>query len=448
MGLQGTQTAQWFERARNVLVNGVSSGYRYSGDDDTLVISHGEGGYIWDMDGRRYLDFQCGWGTNILGHGDPDVAAAVAEAVTSCTSFAMTQQREVEAAEKVVSCLRWPERMRFTNTGAEATMHAIRLARGVTGRDLILKFEGTYHGAHDYVLFTTPGAPPGDLGSRRRPIPHQASSGIPEAIRTYIRTLPFNDVEQVEAFFEDHGHEVAAILAEPMLGNSFGILPEPGFLETLRRLCDEYSSVLIFDEVKTGFRIGLGGAVEAFGVIPDIGTYAKAIGNGLPVAAIAMNARMAAGLQAGGIFQGGTYSGNGVSAAAVHATLSKLETGEPFRRIEETGTALMEGLQKILDAKGVESKVVGKPAMFSIFMGEGTPREFRDAARHDHRLHAATVLGMIERGVMPCYDALEPWFLCAAHNAEDVAITLAAFEESLEETLARAGDIPALFDEA
>ncbi|MGH8911661.1 MAG: aminotransferase class III-fold pyridoxal phosphate-dependent enzyme, partial [Acidimicrobiia bacterium] len=195
MGLQGQASKEWFQRASAVLVNGVSSQFRYWGDDDTLVIEKGEGGYLVDVDGKRYLDLQCGFGPIILGHGDPVVSQAVAEVAGQATSFAMTSRREIEAAEKVMAALKWPSRMRFTNTGTEATMHAIRLARGMTGRDVIVKFEGNYHGMHDYVLFSTAGGSVGHMGSRFDPVPRQSSSGIPETIRSYIRTLPYNDLD-------------------------------------------------------------------------------------------------------------------------------------------------------------------------------------------------------------------------------------------------------------
>ena len=268
------------------------------------------------MDGNRYIDWQLGFGPIILGHGDQDVVAAVTEAASAGTSFAMTQRREIEAAEKVRQALPWADGMRFTNTGTEATMHAIRLARGFTGRDIVVKFEGQYHGVHDYVMFSTAGAPPSGLGSRFRPVPWQSSSGIPDSIRTYIRTLPYNDLELLQRLFEDEGRRIAAVIVEPMLGNAFGLMPQPEFLEGIRKLCDDSGAVLIFDEVKTGFRIAIGGANEYFGVTPDIGTYAKALGNGFPVAAIATRGDLVEGWRKGGIAQAGTYSGNSIAAAA------------------------------------------------------------------------------------------------------------------------------------
>lgn len=435
MGLQGDKGVEWFHRASAKLINGVSSQFRYWGDQDTLVIEHGEGGHVYDVDGKRYIDYQCGFGPIILGHADEEVGAAVAEAASSGTTFAMTQRREVEAADKVMEALSWADGMRFTNTGTEATMHAIRLARGFTGRDLVVKFEGQYHGVHDYVMFSTAGAPPGGLGSRYRPVPWQSSSGIPDSIRTYIRTLPFNDLELAARLFEDEGRRIAAVIVEPILGNAFGFMPVEGFLEGLRSLCDQYESALIFDEVKTGFRIAAGGAHEVFGVTPDIGTYAKAMGNGFPVAAIATRGELVEGWRKGGIGQAGTYSGNGVAAAAADATVTKLLTGEPLARVEKVGRSLMEGIERILADKGVTGKVTGHPSMFSIYLGEGEPKEFRDTGGHDSALYEDICFRMIEKGVMPCPDALEPWFVCAAHTDEDVAETLQVFEEALSGAL-------------
>ncbi len=437
MGLQGQQTSQWFQRAKGSLVNGVSSQFRYWGDEDTIVIDRGEGGHLIDMDGKRYIDYQLGFGPVILGHGDEAVADAVAEAARDgATSFAMTQRREVEAAEKVIGALGWAETMRFTNTGTEATMHSIRLARGLTGRDVVLKFEGQYHGVHDYVMFSTASSKVEALGDREEPTPAPTSKGIPETIRTYIRTLPYNDLDIVEKLFRNEGDRIAAVIVEPILGNTFGIMPIPGFLEGLRQLCDEYEALLIFDEVKTGFRTAVGGAKEVFGVTPDIGTYAKSMGNGYPVAAIAMRGSAAQGWLEGGIGQAGTYSGNGTSTAAAAATIDRLSTGEPHERINSVGVALMEGLAGVLADRGVTSSITGHPSMFSVFIGEGVMTEFRDTARHNGDLYEDVCMRMIRKGVMPCPDALETWFICAAHTDEDVAKTLQVFEESLNEALA------------
>ncbi len=432
MSLQGPMSAEWFRRARRCLVNGVSSGFRYWGDDDTLVVDRAEGAYLYDTDGRRFIDYQLGYGPIILGHADPGVMAAVA-AAAGTTSLAMTQRREVEAAERFLEAVTWASRIRFTNTGTEATMHAVRLARGYTGRELILKFEGQYHGMHDYVLFSVPGTPADLLGSRSDPIPFQASSGIPDAIRSTVRTLPFNDIDAVEQLFRWEGIRIAGVLVEPVLGNAFAIPGRRDFLARLRSLCDEHGTVLIFDEVKTGFRTALGGAFELYGVAPDVGTFAKAMGNGFPVAAIAVTEPLADAWIAGGIGQAGTYSGNGVSVAAAEATISRLLTGEPYEQITRVGTALMEGLSRILADQGVAGRVVGHPSMFSIYLGDGEPIDARSADDHDADLYERVIKAMIRRGVMPVWDAEEPWFVSAAHSDADVATTLEAFEVSLRE---------------
>ncbi len=433
MGLQGPKTKEWFDRAQKSLVLGVSSQFRYWGAEDTLVIERGEGPYIWDMDGNRYIDYRLGFGPVILGHGDPDVAASVAEAAAAGTTFALTQQREVEAAETFRKAVPWVEHLRFSNTGTEVTMHAVRLARGYTGREVVVKFEGQYHGVHDYVMFSTAGGSPTSLGSPYDPVPLQSSSGIPEAIRGLIRTLPFNDLEAVERLFRSEGGSIAAIIVEPMLGNCFGLMPVDGFLPGLRRICDEYGSVLIFDEVKTGFRLALGGAQEYFGVTPDLGTFAKAMGNGFPVAAVAGRGPVIEALQPGKIAQAGTYSGNGVAVAAAKATIDHLLTGEPLARIEKAGRTLMDGITGVLGDRGIAHHITGVPAMFSIFLADEAPTDFRDTAGHDAELYEAIGMAMIRRGVFPEVDGLEPYFLCAALSDEDVTTTLTVFEEAVAE---------------
>jgi glutamate-1-semialdehyde 2,1-aminomutase len=416
-------------------VNGVSSGWRYWGRDDTIVIARGEGAYVYDSDGKRYIDYHNGFGPIILGHADPAVTTAVTEAASQGMTFAFTQEREIVAAETLKRAVPWVEQLRFTNTGTEATMHAVRLARGFTGRDLIIKFEGTYHGAHDYVLFSTPGQSPGALGSPFRPIPAPMTSGMPSVISTFIRTLPFNDLDAVRRVFSDEGNRIAAILVEPMLGNAMGIEPVDGFLEGLREVCDNHGAVLIFDEVKTGFRIATGGAAEVYGITPDISTFAKALGNGVPVAAIAGRGPVLDGWRKPGIMQAGTYSGNSIATAAATATMEQLLTGEPMARIAATGSRLMDQTAKMLADRGVESYVQGRPAMFGFYFGGTPPTEFRGSKQHDEDLYEELTMGMIRRGVLPSPEAHEPWFLSAALSDEDVDTTLMVFEEALDEAL-------------
>jgi glutamate-1-semialdehyde 2,1-aminomutase len=433
MGIQGPKTAEWFDRGNKALVNGVSSGFRYWGDDDTLVIDRGEGAHIYDMDGKRYIDYQLGFGPIILGHGHKPVVDAVAEAAARGTVFAMTTAVEIEAAEAMRDTIPWLDALRFTNTGSEATMHAIRLARAVTGRDLIVKFEGAYHGAHDYVGYSTAGAPIGNLGNRRSPVPFEVSSGVPSTIRDYIRIAHFNDLEFMEKLFKSDGHRIAAIIVEPVLGNVFGLMPDDGYLQGLRAITEEWGSMLIFDEVKTGFRLGLGGAAEYFNIVPDIGTYAKSMGNGFPIAAVGGRAEIMSAWAEGGVMQAGTYSGNSVGAAATVATIAELKTGVPYEKIDRTGKALMAGIAKICADHSEPAKIIGVPSMFSVFFSDGELKNYRDTAKHDSDLYESVIFGMIDRGVMPVDDAKEPWFLSSAHSDEDVAETLTAFEDALVE---------------
>ncbi len=436
MTVVGPETARLFDRACDALVNKMSSEWRYWGRHETIVLTRGKGAHVFDADGKRYIDYHMGFGPIILGHGDQHVAAAVAGAVANGTTFAFTQEQEITAAETVKRAVPWVERLRFTNTGTEATMHAVRLARGFTGRDLSVKFEGAYHGAHDYVMYSTPGYPESALGSPYRPVPVAMSSGMPHMIGGLVRTLPFNDLAAVERLFAAEGNGVAALLVEPMLGNTMGIEPEPGFLEGLRELCSRHGAVLIFDEVKTGFRIAVGGAAEVYGVTPDIATFAKAMGNGLPVAAIAGRGPVLDGWKRGGIVQAGTYSGNAVATAAAQATIERLLTGEPMAQLEKIGGMLMEGTAKILADRGVPSSIHGRPAMFGFYFGERSPRDYRQSTHHDEDLYERLVVGMIRRGVLPSPEAHEPWFLAAAHSEEDAATTLQVFAESLDEALA------------
>ncbi len=433
MTLQGPKTAEGFARAKKALVNGVSSGWRYWGEGDTLVIDRGEGSRLYDLDDKAYIDYILGFGPIILGHADPLVTAAAARGAARGSVFAMTSQEEVEAAELFKRAVPWVEGLRFGNTGTEATMHALRLARGYTGRDVVVKFEGQYHGAHDYVMYSTPSQPLASMGSRFSPIAAPMSSGMPHVVATTVRVLPYNDIEAVRRLFADEGRSIAAIMVEPMMGNAMGILPEPGFLEGLRQVCDDSGAVLIFDEVKTGFRIAVGGAAQLYGVTPDLGTYAKALGNGVPVAAIAGRGDILQGWAQGGIVQAGTFSGNGVSVAAATATLTALMTGEPLAQVDHVGRALMEGLAKVMADKGLAGTVLGHPSMFSIYLGDGVPTDLRGTAGHDEELYEEITMEMIRRGVMPCPDALEPWFISAAHTDDDVAETLEVFGAAIDE---------------
>ncbi len=431
MSMQGPKTKAAYQRAKAVIPYGVNSNFRYWGDDDTLVIARGQGAYIWDLDDRRYIDYRLGFGPVILGHAHPRVDARVKEALEGGVTFAWTTPWEIEAAERIVR-LTGVDKVRLTNTGTEATFHALRIARAYTNREKFIKFEGQYHGQVDYFMFSNASSNKRMIGSRRSPIPAAATSGIPKAVQQYIITLPFNDFDAVERTVKAKWGDIAAIIVEPVLGNLAGIMPKPGFLEHLRRLADEYGIVLIFDEVKTGFRIAKGGAQEYFGVRADLVTYAKSLGNGYPVAAIAGREEVMMTIQPGAMAHGGTYSGNAVAAAAAAATLQVLEEEDALATVEARGRALMEGIRGILAEEGIPAWVGGPPSMFGVVLGvEDTPWELRDYLQGDAELYEEIGMELIRRGVMPDADGREPWFLCAALSDEDVAYTLDAFRDAV-----------------
>ena len=428
-----TQTHALFQKAKQFIPHGVNSNFRYWGDEDTLVVTRGEGACIWDADENRYIDYRLAFGPIILGHGYPPVVERVAEAIRDGTLFAWTVPLEIRVAERMAR-MTGVDKVRLGNTGTEVTMHALRIARGYTGRERFIKFEGQYHGMHDYVLFSTAGAPAGSLGSRRSPINVQMSSGIPEGIRHYVINLPFNDFERLEETVEAHWHELAAIMVEPLLGNAAGILPKPGWLEKIRELCDRYGIVLIFDEVKTGFRIANGGGQEYFGVQADLATYAKAMGNGFPIAAIGGKEEVMGVIGYGQVAHGGTYTGNVVGVAAADATLEILETQPIIETIFQRGQQLMDGIDDILTRADIPHCVIGLPPIFGLLLGtDEEPTDFRDYCGGDDELYERLAMALIERGVMPDSDGREPWFLCYSHGEQEIAETLTVFEEAVKD---------------
>jgi glutamate-1-semialdehyde 2,1-aminomutase len=424
------QTRGLFEKAKQYIPYGVNSNFRYWGDD-TLVITRGQGSHIWDADGNAYIDYRLGFGPIILGHAYPAVNDRVAAAIQDGTLFAFTTPWEIELAERFTR-MTGMDKVRLSNTGGEATMHALRIARAYTGRERFIKFEGQYHGNYDYVMYSTASAEVELLGPRSRPRRVKGSEGMPTAIRNYMVSLPYNDFEMLEAALRSHGEEIAAIMVEPVLGNVAGVMPAPGWLETIRRLCDEYGIVLLFDEVKTGFRLARGGAQEYFGVKADLAAYAKAMGNGFPVSAVAGRDDIMAVVEPGRVAHGGTYCGNVVAAAAACATLEILETEPVIETIFARGRELMDGMHDILSRAGIPHAVTGVPSMFGLMVGhDEAPTDYRSYCATDFTLYAELAKELIERGVMTEDDPREPWFLCYSHSAQDIAETLTAFEDAV-----------------
>ncbi len=421
--------ALW-QRAAKVMPLGVNSNFRYWGDDHTLVVDRAKGAYLWDVDGNRYIDFRLGFGPIILGHAYDEVDAQVREAMRNGVVYALTNELEISVAEKIVAMCPGIEKLRLANSGTEATMHALRVARAYTGREKVIKFEGQYHGMYDYMLFSTYN-PVDNLGNRRSPIPAPTSSGIPKRLNELVIPLPFNDFEVFETTLRHAWHDIAAVIIEPVLGNCAAIEPLAGWLQFVRSKCSEYGIVLIFDEVKTGFRFARGGAQEYFGVTADMATYAKSMGNGYPIAAFG-GRRDIMDVVGRGVAHGGTYTGNVVGAAAANATLEMLQKQPILETVAERGRRLWAGFQRVFDAAGIPVSINGHPAMFTFSVGIDKPRDYRDWANSDQDYYLRLADVLYQNGVMPDHDPREPWFLCYSHSDEDIDQAIAALEHAVK----------------
>jgi glutamate-1-semialdehyde 2,1-aminomutase len=432
--LKREQQLALYRRALRTLPGGTDSNFRAWGED-TVYVDRGKGGRVWDVDGNEYIDLRMGYGPVILGHGDDRVDDYVNERMRRGVSFSLTSEDEVRAMELVKELNPWIGKARMTVSGTEATMHAMRVARAYTGRDKIVKFEGQYHGVHDYALISVAPNNMADLGDEDNPVGLAWGRGIPSEVAKTIVPARYNNIDALRRLFERVGSEIAAIIVEPVLGNAQGIMPKPGFHQAMRALTEEFGILLIFDEVKTGFRFAKGGAAEFFGITPDIATYAKAMGNGYPAAAFAGREEVMSVLP-DKVSHGGTYAGNRVAAAAAVKTLEILRDTDALVTIKATGERVQAGIRRLLDAKGLAYHITGHPSMFGVMFTEQVASEYRDWANTDHELYDAIAVGMHARGAMPEPDSREPWFMCEAHGTGDtVDRILSIFGDSLDAAL-------------
>ena len=418
------------KRALKTIPLGVNSNFRYWGLDITPYVDRAKGAYLWDVDGNRYIDFRLAFGPIILGHAYDEVNAKVHEEIDRAVLYAMTSELELELAELIIDMCPCVEMVRLACSGTEATMHALRVARAYTGREIIIKFEGMYHGFQDYTLFSTY-APAEAYGNINNPIAIPSSSGIPKSLNDLIITLPFNNFEILEKVLRRSGYDVAAIIAEPCLGNCSAIEPIPGFLEYIREKCTEYGIVFILDEVKTGFRIARGGAQELYHIKPDLATYAKALGNGFPIAAFGGKTEIMEVIGKG-VAQGGTYNNNKPGVAAAVATLKLIKEKPILETIEVRGKKLMHGLREIFTQADITASVHGYPAMFSFAVGSGNVSNQRDWQDTEREYYLRLVEYAINKGVMPDHDPREPWFLCYSHSDEDIDQTLSIMSDAVK----------------
>ncbi len=422
-----THSSDLFARAQKILVGGVDSpvrAFRAVGGEP-LIIDRARGSRVIDVDGREYIDYVCSWGALILGHADPDVVAAVADQAARGTSYGMTLPLEIELAERIAAAVPSIERIRFVSSGTEAAMSAVRLARGFTKRDLILKFEGGYHGHADGFL--------SEAGSGLATLGIAASPGVPAEFAALTLNAPYNDAAAVEQIFAQHPRKIAAVIVEPVAANMGVVPPTPGFLESLRRITERDDALLIFDEVITGFRLAYGGAQTAFGIRPDLTVLGKIIGGGLPVAAYG-GRREIMDLIAplGPVYQAGTLSGNPLAMRAGLASLAKLNAAGFYDGLARKAERLATGLRAALCESGVSGQVNVCGSLLTLFFAADSVRNYAEAKKSVTARFAAFFREMLSRGVFLPPSQFEALFVSAAHTDEDVDSTIAAARASLK----------------
>jgi len=410
---------QEFDRAREVLVGGVNSAVRAfrAVGGTPRFIARAEGAFMWDVEGRRYVDYLGSWGPMIVGHTHPKVLEAVREAAGNGLSYGAPNVMETELAERLVKLFSHVERVRFTSSGTEAAMSALRLARGATGRTKIIKFEGCYHGTADSLLVKA--------GSGALAFGQPSSAGVPEDLARHTLVAQFNDLESVRSLLQANREQVACVMIEPAAGNMNLILPKPGFLEGLRALCTEHGALLIFDEVMTGFRVALGGMQQVSGVVPDMTAFGKVIGGGMPVGAIAGPARiMDLMAPLGPVYQAGTLSGNPIAMAAGLATLELISAPGFYEAVSARLARLVQGLKAAATEAGVPFSAQQMGTMAGIYMMPAVPQSYAEVMTQDVERFKRFYHRMLEAGVYFPPSAVEAFFFSSAHTDAEVDFTL------------------------
>jgi glutamate-1-semialdehyde 2,1-aminomutase len=429
-----TKSDALFARAQKVMPGGVSSPVRAftAVGGAPLFISRGKGSHVWSADGVRYVDYVCSWGPLIAGHSHPKVLAAISSALGRGTSFGAPSENELKLAEKICSSVPSVEKVRFVSSGTEATMSALRLARAYTKRDKLLKFDGCYHGHADPFLT--------NAGSGMATLNVPSSVGVPAAVAGETVTVPYNDVGALGAALQAHRGEFAAVIVEPVAGNMGVVPPAEGFMEELRSLCDKDGSLLIFDEVITGFRLSLSGAQGLLGIEPDITCLGKVIGGGLPVGAYgARNEVMKMVAPEGPVYQAGTLSGNPIAMAAGLATISLMEGAQTYRKLASTSARLERGLSEEADRAGVSLTTNRAGSMLGVFFTEEEVTNLEEAKRTDRALYAEFHRSMLDEGVYLPPSAFETLFLSTAHTDADVDATIDASRRAFARCAREAG---------
>ncbi len=417
----------FYERAIKSLPGGVNSPVRAckAVKSDPVFFERGEGAYLIDVDGNRYIDYVCSWGPLILGHAHPEVVGSVCLASKKGTSFGAPTWQEVELAELIKSCIPSIEKIRLVNSGTEATMSAIRLARAYTKRKKVVKFEGCYHGHVDSLLVKA--------GSGLATFGIPASPGVPEELTAHTLNLPFNDFEKVEEAFKQYGEEIACIIVEPVPANMGVIPPKEGFLKFLREITEKYGALLIFDEVITGFRVGLSGAQGIYGITPDLTCLGKIIGGGLPVGAYGGRAEiMKMVAPEGPVYQAGTLSGNPIAVAAGLATLKELTKPGTYEKLEKIASMLEKGIKEVLEDLDLPYRLHKIASMLTLFFTDKEVINFETALSSDTEKFAIFWQKMIEKGIYLPPSQFEAWFVSLAHGEEEIEETVEAIYKVLK----------------
>jgi glutamate-1-semialdehyde 2,1-aminomutase len=418
-----TRQSQLMAEAHQHMPQGVAENYRYWGDDRTVFVESSKGCWLTDCDGKRYVDFRLGYGPIILGYRDERVDQAVIEQITQRgTLSGFATELDTEVVKQIKAMCPNVEKMRFANSGTEAVMGAVRTARGYTKRDRVVIVEGGFHGLYDEMMWKSDieqWDPKGTVPPSVIPF----GGGIPATARNLVDLIVLNDTEMLEALFAKRGEQIACVVLEPIIGNAGSISATQAWLQRLRDLCTEYGTMLIIDEVKTGFRVAKGGAQELYGIYADLTSYAKAMGNGYPVAAFGGRAEVmdVVGSNRGGVVHGGTYTGNLVALSAAHATLQILSDTDALNTVNRVGNQIQDLLGRVFTAAGIEYAFAGPPAMLGIHFTPNVPTNYRDWRITNSDLYRAFAWKLIDYGVMLEPDSREPWFFCEAHSEVDLA---------------------------
>ena len=427
-----SKSNQQFQKANKKLPLGVSSNFRYWGEDKTIYAKRGKGARIWDIDGNEYVDYRLAYGPAILGYADPRVDEAAREGIDIGGVFALATELEYEVASRISSMVPAAELVRFSNSGTEAVMAAMRIARAYTGKDAHLVVEGGYHGVFNEVLWYadveewTP--------NKGEPQIRPYGEGIPAVLKPLFHTVPLNDSNAVEDVLRKRHNDIGAFLIEPIMGNCCGLNATREYLQDVRYLCDKYDVVLIIDEVKTGFRVAKGGVQELLNVKADLCTFAKAMANGYPISVVAGREELMRKL-GDGVVHGGTFTGHSVSLSAANRTLQILDETDALANIERYGKSLQAGLKKILAARGIPHCFAGHPSMMGLFFDDHAPRDYRDWINTDYEFYDSLAPELHELGILVEPDSREPWFMCAAHDVKCLDETLDKFERAVDITL-------------